>query len=109
MVEQRLFADAITGDQELTAPAVPDREGEPALKARDARRAFRFIEPQEHFGVRGRSEPVALLLKPGAQLLKVVDLPVERHPDRRGLLAPGLAGRLREIHDLQASVPQPDA
>src|SRR5438034_1238201 len=58
-VVERLLAQAVTGEEERAARAVPDREGEHAAEMGDARLAVLGVRAQNHLGVALCPEPVA--------------------------------------------------
>ena len=74
---QRFDAESIAREQERPLDAVPERQREHAAHARQSGRTFSGEQPQQHFGVARRCEPVAAFLELAAQLPVVVDLSVE--------------------------------
>ena len=86
-IEQRLLADPIAGQEQESPPLVPDREGEHAAKPPQASRPILLEGMDDDLGVAPGGEPVSVCLQLGAQLEEIVDLAVERHPDRAVLVA----------------------
>ena len=86
-IEQRLLADPIAGQEQESPLLVPDREGEHAAKPPQASRPILLEGMDDDLGVAPGGEPVSVCLQLGAQLEEIVDLAVERHPDRAVLVA----------------------
>src|SRR5438034_1238202 len=104
-VVERLLAQAVTGEEERAARAVPDREGEHAAEMGDARLAVLGVRAQNHLGVALCPEPVAPGLQLGAEAAEVVDLAVE--DDHQG--SRRIGHRLpsgAEVDDREARHPQ---
>ena len=101
-VVHRLDAEAIAGDEELVALAIPDGEAEHAGERVDAGGAALFVEVHDGFGVAGGLERVAARQEAFTQRAVVVNLAVEDDP-----VAPIAAGdRLlaaRQIDDREAA------
>ncbi len=95
-VEQRLDAEAVAGQEQGFAVAVPQGEGEHAAEAVDAALAPGFPGVDDDFGVAAGVEDVAQRLQLGDQFLVVVDLAVEDDADAPSSLNSGcwpVAGR----------------
>src|SRR5205823_5144836 len=72
---------AVAGEYEPLPAAVPQREGEHALEALEARGSLVLVGVEDHLGVRPRREEVSLPPQVVPQLAGVVDLPVRHQPD----------------------------
>ncbi|MEZ5121313.1 MAG: hypothetical protein R2736_07030 [Solirubrobacterales bacterium] len=106
-VDQRLLADAVAGDQQQLAPAVPQREGEHAAQVVHAVDAVVLVEVGDRLGVACGGQAVPGLAQPPAQVLVAVDLAVEDDDDRAVLVGHRLVAGLR-VDDGQALDAQPD-
>src|SRR5262249_13041449 len=84
----------------------PDREREHSTQTLNELLALLFVEVDEALGVRLRAERVALRLEVRAQLVEVVDLAVERDPERAVLVRERLTARGREVDDRETSMPE---
>jgi len=73
---------AIAHQREPAAPAVPQRDGELAVEARERLFAPRLVGVDDHLGVAARAEGVSQSLELRAQLEVVEDLSVEDDPER---------------------------
>ena len=106
-VVQRLDAETVARKEQGLAALVPQREGEHAAEALDARRAPRFPRVHDDLGVAARAEHVAERLQFGHQRPVVVDLAVV-DDDHTAVLVEErlLAGR--EIDDGQAPMAEAD-
>ena len=107
-VEQRLDAEAVAGEKQGFAVAVPEGEGEHAAEAVDAALAPGFPGVDDDFGVAAGVEDVAERLQFGDEFLVVVDFAVEDDADAlvfvvQRLLAGG------QVDDRQPAVAEPDA
>ena len=81
-VEQRLFAYPIPREEQRLGALIPQRKCEHPPKPLHAVRAVRLVGVDDDLGVAPSSEPKPELLQALSQLLEVVDLAVEGHPDR---------------------------
>ena len=105
-VVERLFGEAVAGQEEAVLAAVIDREAPHALEPVDAGRAVCQVGLEQDLRVGGGRETDASLLEFPPQLDVVVDLAVE---DQRAV-ADGerLVGARVEIDDAQPGVEQSD-
>ena len=106
-VVERLLADSVAGHPERLATLVPQGEDEHAAEALDGFLAPLFPGVHDHFGVGPGPEAMALGLQLGDQRLEVVDLAVERDPDRAVLVREGLLAR-RQVDDREPPMAEPD-
>jgi hypothetical protein len=67
-----------------------------------------FVGVDDDFRIAICTENVPTRLEIVAQLLEVIDLPVENDPDRPVFIAHRLVGNCTEIDDRQATVAKPD-
>ena len=107
-VEQRFDAEAVAGEEQGFAVAVPEGEGEHAAEAVDAAFAPGLPGVDDDFGVAAGVEDVAQRLQFRDEFLIVVDFAVEDDADAlvfvvQRLLAGG------QVDDRQAAVAEPDA
>ena len=107
-VVERLLPEAVAGEYEPLPAAVPQREGEHALEALEARGSLVLVGVEDHLGVRPRREEVSLPPQVVPQLAGVVDLPVRHQPDGSVLVHQRLLAR-HQIDDAEASRREPDA
>ncbi|MCY1293388.1 hypothetical protein D9M70_426470 [compost metagenome] len=105
---QRLDAEAVAGEEQGLAVALPDGEGEHAVEFRQQRGAPGVIALEQHLGVAVGMEAVAERLQFGAQFRVVVEGAVEG----QGEAQVGVDHRLRrgvgQLHDLQPAVAEGD-
>src|SRR5208282_2303983 len=80
-VKQRSHANAITGEEKLLVPRIPDREGPLPVHVLDAIRTIFQVEPQDDLSVRLGRKLVPLLDQIFAQLNKVEDFTIESDPE----------------------------
>src|SRR5207253_2869445 len=78
---ERLDADAIAYQQQLSAAAIPESEGEHAAEVVDAVGSVFLVQVEDDLGVAPGPEAVALRLEGRAVLCVVVDLAVVDKPD----------------------------
>src|SRR5687767_8997988 len=76
-VVKRLFAGAITRDEQVPTTFIPDGKGEHPSQAFDARRAVLLISVQDRLGVRVRFELMPSRCKVALQLAVVIDFAIE--------------------------------
>jgi hypothetical protein len=107
-VVERLDAEAVARDEQLTPRRVPDGEGEHAAQLLDGARAVFFIKMEDGLGVAVGSVRVAARFEPGAVVRVVVNLPVEDDVERAVLVLHRLVAA-RHVNDAQASVSEPRA
>ena len=108
-VVQRLLAHAVAGEQQAPSRPVPDREREHPVQPIEAGFAVLRVEVNDDLGVRGASEVDAARDELGAELAVVVDLAVERDPDRAVRAHHRLRGGFREIDDAKPRVAEAHA
>jgi hypothetical protein len=106
-VVERLLAEAVPREKERALRRVPVRKREHPLDARESARSPCIERRQQHLGVARRLHMPARGREVLPQRAPVVDLPVERQ-DRPARPEHRLTGRVREIDDRQAPVPQPE-
>ena len=94
---ERLLPEAVAREQQPPALGVPQGEGEHPLERRDERVAELLVQVRDNLGVGRRAELVAAPAQPRAQPAVVVDLAVERDPDRPVLVAERLVSAL-DVH-----------
>ena len=109
IVMQRFDPEVIPGQHQPfpPLPAVEDGEGEDAVQAGKGLRALVGVKLQDHLGIGGGMEAVALRQQLFAQFAVVVDLPVV--DDRQAFIL--VEDRLiagGQVDDAQAAVPQAD-
>ena len=112
VVEQRVVqgfdAEAVAGEKQGLAIAVPEGEGKHAAKAVDAVFAPGFPGVDDDFGVAAGVEDVAQCLQFRDEFLVVVDFAVENDADALVFVVQRLlAGR--KVDDREAPVAKPDA
>ena len=77
---QRLLAQAVAGEDQLSFRLVVDGESEHAAQLLDAVGAHVFVEMNDDFGVAVGLEAMALFFELGAEFEEVVNLAVENGP-----------------------------
>src|SRR5262249_40947296 len=108
-VVNRLFPEPIPRQEQAAAVVVPQRESEHSIQARDAIDTELLIEMNNAFGVRVRVEAMSPGEKRGTMLLVIVNLPIERYPNRAVLIGHRLTARMAEVDNAQAPVSQHNA
>jgi len=98
-VVQRLDADPIARQEQLAAPAVPDRQGEHPFESMQEVRPLLLVEVQQRLGVGARPVTVSFGFQFPAQDCMVVDLAVVGDPDRPVLVAHRLVAGGRQVDD----------
>ena len=107
-VVQRLLADAVAGEEEPLALAVPDRDREHAGERRREVGAALLVHVRDHGRVAGAGHLVAARLEVAAHVAEVVQLAVEHRDDVAGLVRHGLLAGL-EVDDAESPVPEDTA
>ncbi len=102
-IEKRLVSEPVAGESQLLTMLVPEREGEHAPEGLDEPCTLLLIQVHDALGVGARPHRVPGSYQPGAQVGKIVDLPVVDDPGRGGLVAQGLVST-GDINDAQAPV-----
>ena len=105
---QRLDAQPVAGQGEHAGVAVGHGEGEHAQEVVDAVGAPAVERLDQHLGVGGGEEPVAVALQLVAQLLVVVDAAVEHRGQAEVGVDHRLGAALGQVDDLQPAVPERD-
>ena len=100
-VEERLDAQAVPGQETLSAPPVVEEEREHPVEPVHHLGAVLFPQVDQDLGVGAGAEPVALVDELPGQFAIVVDLSVEDHAD--GAVLVGL--RLRSARDVDHGEP----
>ena len=105
---QRFDAEAVAAEQHPPAVALDDREGEHALEVVDEPVAPVVVALEQHLGVAGGEEAVAVADQVLPQFLVVVDaaVPGDGQPELR--IDHRLGARLGQIDDLQATMTERD-
>ena len=101
-VVQRLLAHAIAPQEQSLPAHIPDREREHAVQTLDAGIAVFLVEMHQHFGVGPGAKSMTARFQLRPQLLEVVDLAVEDHPEGAVFVAHRLMAA-GEIDDRQAA------
>src|SRR5690606_28499255 len=101
LIEQRLLADPVTGEQQPPLAMVPKCEGEHPMQLPYAVCAQLFVEVDYHLGVALGGEGVPISLQAALQVPIVVDLAVEDNAYRSVLVMDRL------ISGLQVDDPEP--
>jgi hypothetical protein len=101
---ERLDAQPVAGHDDPAGLPLDHHEGEHPEEALDAGRAPAVVGLEHHLGVGGGEEPVAGLLQLGAQLLVVVDDPVEDHGQAELGVDHRLGAGVGQVDDLQPAV-----
>jgi hypothetical protein len=107
-VVERLDAEAVTGEEQLGARAVPDREREHSVEALDARGPPLGVRVEHDLGVGVRAERATGRRQLLAQLDEVVDLAVVGDPVAAVARPHRHRARGRRVDDRQPAVDQPD-
>src|SRR5215211_2210324 len=105
-VEEGLLADPVAGQEQPSAAAVPDCEGEHAPQVVDAAVPELLVEVDDHLGVGSGREAMSQRLQLPAELAVVVDLAVLNHDDALVLVEDRLVAGL-EVDDRQALDTEP--
>src|SRR6266849_2080622 len=87
--------------------SVPEGECEHATEVVHAADAVVLIEVDDRLGIAGRAEDVTASHEIPAEIVEVVDLPVEDDPDRTVLVANGLIAGM-QVDDAEPSHAQAD-
>ena len=101
---ERLRAEAVAGEKELTCLAVPDAEREDPVEPVEQALAPLLPPVDEHLAVALAAEPMSSGDQQAAQVPEVVDLAVVRDPDRLVLVGHRTTGRARQVDDREAPV-----
>ena len=104
VVVERLDPEPVPRREEPSSIRVPEGEREHALEPVDARVPPFGVRAQDHLGVAGGAEAMALRLQRPAQFPVVVDLAVVDDREVRALHLHRLAAGGREIDDAEAGV-----
>ena len=107
-VEERLLAEAVAGDQQRPRPRVPDREGEHPLERVHEVGPVLLVEVDQDLGVGPGRQGVAALAQQLLQARVVVDLAVQRRPDRPVLVRERLVPVL-DVDHAEAAGAEADA
>src|SRR5262249_15120776 len=105
-VEERLFTDAVSRQEESPPPPVPNSEGEHSAQLGQTIDTPLLVGADDRFRIRARAEAVAQALKLSAETLEVVDLAVEGDPYVAARVRHRLAARFGKVDDRKAAVPQ---
>ena len=105
---QRLDAEPVAAEQHPAAVPLDDRECEHPEEPVDEAVTPVVVGLQQHLGVAGREEPVAVLGQFAAQVLVVVDAAVPGDREAEVAVDHRLRACLGEIDDLQAAVAERD-
>ena len=106
-VEERLLADAVTGQQQLVAAAVPQCEREHPVQLADAVRSELLVEVDDDLGVTVGGEAMAVRPQPAPELTEVVDLAVQ-HDGHGAILVVDRLVAGHEVDDPQPLDPEAD-
>ena len=106
-IVERLDPEPVPRHEQPPVIRLPERECEHALEPCDARLSPFRVGAQDHLGVGGRPEAMALLLERLPQLPVVVNLSVVDDREARALEVHRLAPGGREVDDAQARVGHP--
>ena len=96
--------EAVAGDKQLLAVALPYGEGEHAVELGQQRLTPGVIALEQHFGVAIGEKAVAQVLQLVAQFRVVVDGTVEHHRQAQVAVDHRLAGSFGQVHDLQPAM-----
>ena len=107
-IDQRLFAQAVAGQEQLPPDGVPKREGEHSVEPLQAVGSFVLVKVDDGLGVALRAEAMAGGLQPPPQIAVVVDFAVEDDLDRAVFVAHRLAAA-GQVDDRQPAMAQGDA
>ena len=105
-VVQRLDPQPVAAEGQHAGVAVEHGEGEHAEEALDARRAPPVEGLEQHLGVGGGEEAVAVALQLLAELAEVVDQAVEDGGQAELVVDHRLRAALGQVEDLQPAVPE---
>ncbi len=105
---ERLDAEAVANQRQPAAVALVEREGEHAVEALHAARPPFRPGLDDHLGVAGGREAVALGLELGAELGIIVDAAVEGDGQPQLGVDEGLRRGFGQVDDLQPPVGEPD-
>src|SRR5262249_22260804 len=105
--EQRLLADAVTREQQMLSPGVPEREGEHARDALEHALAPLLPAVNEHLAVAARAEDMSGAYELVAKRLVVPDLAVV-DGEHRPVLVRDRLGAALDVDDAEACVAQHD-
>ncbi|MNO51799.1 hypothetical protein D3C76_422010 [compost metagenome] len=103
---QRLDAEAVAGDEQALAVALPDGEGKHAVEFRQQRFAPGMETLEQHFGVATGIEGITQAFKFAAQFREVVDRAVEGQGQSQLIVDHRLRRTVRQVHDFQAAMAQ---
>ncbi len=107
-VIERLDAESVAREEHSLRPAVPHRKREHAAEALDDGLSPLLVAVDDDLGVRAGLEGVPGTLQLGANVLEVVDLPVEHHPDRSVFVRQRLVACL-QVDDAETPVAEAQA
>ena len=107
MVEQRLDAEAVAGDDDLAIAQIEQDDRPHAVEAAKAVAAPLHVGREDHLGVADGCKAMTELRELLSDLAEIVDLAVEHQPDRAVGRRHRLGGRLSRILDLQPAERHP--
>jgi len=108
-IEQRFLSRAIARQKHAVSGTVVERDGKHAVEVLQAVLAPFAIRLQYDFRVAGASEAVAALFQLAAQILVIVNLPIEDDLILIAVVRHGLAPVRREVNNREARLRQTDA
>ncbi|KPZ06452.1 hypothetical protein ALO94_200981 [Pseudomonas syringae pv. spinaceae] len=103
---QRLYTEAVTGNEQLLAVALPDGKGKHAIELGQHLCAPRVVALEQYLGVATGMELIAKAFQLGTQFGKVVDRTVEGHRQAKVAVDHRLRRAVRQVHDFQTAMPK---